>query len=469
MRTASEWGRQWSEYLLVFMLLASIGLVICARLFASEPLWHVAWAAVGGTILVATPKLRLRETYLLSLCLVVALYIWRRHPEFAEILTSAMDQAGFLMVFILLLAMLREAAVTSPSVAELGAFMTRQKPGRRFAALFAGTSFMAVIFNVGVVSFLSPLIQRGIARSNAQDGLNHLREQRQISAMLRGFAWSVVWSPTAIAPLAVMELMPGIDRSKWIGMGFVIFLCVMAIGWAEDKWRFRAFRPAGAIVPLPLPGSAVFHFFAACAWLLGLSVVISSLSGDTVVFGLMVACPLMLVGWLAVQNGFTPIGVSQTRVRLREVLLENMPQNGTIAVTLACSGFLGRAGAGIVPGDELVSGLGLYMMPDWLLLGLIPVSLIVFSLLAFSPIMMAIFFGSLFGGLEVMPADPTMIALAISCGWALSMTFSPFATVVLLIQRVSGIPSRKLTFSWNLAFTTAAALFLLLFFAAIYA
>jgi hypothetical protein len=86
----------------------------------------------------------------------------------------------------------------------------------------------------------------------------------------------------------------------------------------------------------------------------------------------------------------------------------------------------------------------------------LPVAIALLSLLALSPIMMAVFFGSLLGSLPVLPADPTLTALAVSCGWALSMTFSPFATVVLLINRMSGIPPRFLTWRWNLVFTLLA-------------
>ena len=74
--------------------------------------------------------------------------------------------------------------------------------------------------------------------------------------------------------------------------------------------------------------------------------------------------------------------------------------------------------------------------------------------------MMAVFFGSLFGSLPELPADPTLIALSISCGWALSMTFSPYATVILLISRTTDIPGRRLTWDWNLTFTLIAAMLL---------
>ncbi|EPX78735.1 hypothetical protein [Salipiger mucosus] len=446
-------------------LLVMIVFVLLARLTASEAVAHVAWITIGLTVVVALPRFGLRESYLLALSLAVGAYVWFTRPDRAEILAGAMDQAGFLMAFILLLTLLREAAMTSPSVSDLGGFLTRQPPGRRYAALNLGTAFMAVIFNIGVVSFLVPLIQRGIARAQSDDGRDHLREQRQLSAMLRGFAWSVVWSPTALAPLALMELIPGIDRLLWIGLGFTAFLCVIALGWAEDRWRFRRYTPAGKVVPKAFPWRAAAYFVAACAWLLGLSEILATLRGETLVFGLMLACPLMIPGWLAAQSGLDRAGRAKVRRRLTGLLAGNLPQSGALAVTLASSGFLGRAGAGVVPGDALAQSLGLYTMPDWVLLGAIPVVLTLFSLLAFSPIMMAIFFGSLFGSLETLPADATLIALAISCGWALSMTFSPFATVVLLIQRISGIPARRLSLGWNGAFTALAAALLVAFFA----
>lgn len=446
-------------------LLSTMAMVVVARFFGDDSLWYVAWTGVGLSAIVTIPRLRAREFYLLSLTFLSSFLVWNSRADWREILAGALDQAGFLVAFILLLTLLREAAVTSPSISEIGAWMTRQRPGRRYAALFSGTAAMAVIFNVGVVSFLVPLIQRGIVRADPGDGLNHLRERRQISAMLRGFAWSVVWSPTAIAPLALFELIPGVNRLVWIGWGFVAFLIILVIGWAEDRWRFRKNRPSGLVVPFPLPRLATINFLLACTWLLGLSWIISKFTGDTVVFGLMVSCPIMLIGWLTAQNGISAEGRAATFDRLREISTENLAPNGPLAVTLACSGFLGRAGAGLVPGDDLVTALGVDSMPVWILLGALPIVLSLFSLLGFSPIMMAIFFGSFFGGLSVLPADPTIIALSISCGWALSMTFSPFATVNLLIQRISGIPASRLTFGWNLLFTVLAAFALVIFFA----
>ncbi|MFT7028611.1 MAG: hypothetical protein ACJAVS_002849, partial [Paracoccaceae bacterium] len=158
------------------------------------------------------------------------------------------------------------------------------------------------------------------------------------------------------------------------------------------------------------------------------------------------------------QNRWPAPGAARaTFDRLRIIAVTGLPRSAPVAITLACSGYIGRAGASLVPAEALAAALHLDAIPDYALLSLIPAALALLGLLAVSPIMMAIFFGSLFGALPQMPADPTLIAFSISCGWALSMTFSPFATVVLLINRVAGIPARSLTWDWNLGFTLIAA------------
>ncbi len=107
---------------------------------------------------------------------------------------------------------------------------------------------------------------RRAAEEAPDDPLTPVRERRQLSAILRGFAWSVVWSPTAVAPLAVMQLMEGIDRARWIALGAVLATVMMAVGWVEDRWRWRRFtararRVAPPAAP-PFPGRAFLGFGA---------------------------------------------------------------------------------------------------------------------------------------------------------------------------------------------------------------
>ena len=105
----------------------------------------------------------------------------------------------------------------------------------------------------------------------------------------------------------------------------------------------------------------------------------------------MVSCPIMLVGWVVVQNiGPGGGGVAAIGARFRTIAFENLPKAAPVAVTLACSGFIGVAAAALIPGGEVASALGFDAMPDFVLLGLIPIALTCMSLLALSPIMMAV-------------------------------------------------------------------------------
>lgn len=446
-------GEKSARLSLVSLLLLSVAaLELLARITGVRAVQDAAWIAMLLAVLLSIRRLTLREYYLVAASVVVSVLVVALLPNPTTVLIGALDQAVFLMSFILLLGLLQATAATSPSVADLGAFLTRQPPGRRYAALSGGTAFLAILFNIGVVSFLVPLIQRGIQRAAPGDPLNPIREQRQISALLRGFAWSVTWSPTAIAPLIVMDLIPGVDRVVWMGYAFPLFAVLMVAGWLEDRVRFRAFKPRGVLPVMVWPRTAALRFAATTIWFLLLVLCFVWLFDESIVFGVLAACPLMVIGWLVAQQG-----AAHLPARLRQMVGTDLPGSINVAVTLATSGYIGRAAAGLTPANAVAEALGLAAMPDWMMLALIPSFTALISLFALSPTMMAVFLGSFFAALPVLPADATLIAFSISCGWALSMTFSPFATLILIVSRASGIPISTLTWRWNLLFTTFAA------------
>ncbi len=447
--------------LLSFALVAVAFLELAARASGSHRLQELTWAFMALVIFLSLRRLGLREIYLLGASAILSLFLWTTHPDPTQVLASSLDQASFLMAFILLLGMLQAAASTSPSVAVLGEFLTRQPPGRRYYALNGGTAFLAVLFNIGVISFLVPLVMKGIERATPGDGLNPVRQRRQLSAVLRGFAWCVTWSPTAFAPLIVAELIPGVERGAWTGYGLGIFIILMVLGGLEDRWRFRGYRPSANRQTMAFPVRSGLRFTATMLWFLAIVLIVVWVFEESAIFGVLMACPAIALGWLAAQNGFPKTGTfAAMHRRISDVLVQDIQGSVNVAITLACSGYVGRAAAGLVPAAEVAAYLGLGGMQDWLLLALIPPLIALFSLLALSPTMMAVFMGSFFAALPVLPADPTMIAFSISCGWALSMTFSPLATVVLLINRASGVPARTLTWGWNLGFTAIAAVLL---------
>lgn len=444
--------------------------VLIARHSDQDIFQWTAWTAMFMVAALSIKQLGYRELYLSSISLCLAIALWIIHPRPMTELGLALNQATFMMAFILLLGLLYEAAIGSPSIRECGHYITGQPPGRRFNSLFLGTGLMSVLFNLGVISLLVPLIKGGVATANPGDPLNPIRERRQLVAVQRGFAWGILWSPTALAPLTLLDLIPGIDRGRWIVIGFSIATLVMALGWFEDYLRFRALTRARRTPRPPppvLPTHALLRFLAAFSWLLLLSVGFGWLFDDSIVYGLMVSCPVMMTGWLFAQASTSTGSMrssSAARATWRKVsaiLRRFLPLSAPVAVTLACSGFIGRAAASLVPAETLIAASGLDAIPDYLLLYSLPLLILGFSFMALSPIVTAVFLGSLLGGLPSLPADPTLIAIAISCGWALAMTASPFVTLVLLMVRTSEYSGVTLSIKWNMTFVIMTVLVLL--------
>lgn len=417
----------------------------------------ISWTAMAGTLALAGRSIRRREAYLLTLCAIAALALLRLHADPPAAFAAALGQGAFLMAFILFLGLLYEAAVTSPSIAKVGPWLTGQPPGRRYVALFTGTGILAVLFNAGILSVLVPLVQRSTRHAAPDAPQAALRERRQMTAILRGFAWSVVWSPTALAPLLMADLVPAIDRKAWMAYGLVVFVLVLGLGALEDRLRVRR-RVAETLEPgEPLSRDAAAGLVGASGALIAIALGTMWLTGESMAFGLMIACPLMLVGWTALQNGPAPCGRAATRQRLADVV-GGLPDTLPLAITLASAGIFGRSAAELLPAVGLSDALGVAEVPDAALLATIPPVLALVSLTGISPIMMAVFLGSMLGGMATLPADPTLLALSISCGWALAMIFSPLSTPALLLNRISAVPALTLTWRWNLLFSLIVVL-----------
>lgn len=448
-------GARRREWLTSAALLTVMGSELASLAFGWGAARFVAYAAMLAVVPLSANRFGMREVYLLTLCAVLAAALLAVHETPMVGIRNAMDQAVFLMAFIMLVGLMQQAAMTSEAILRCGTYLTQQRAGRRFFALFLGTHLMAQLFNLGVVSLLAPLIQRGTEDPN--DPLNPIRQRRQLNAMLRGFAWAVVWSPTAVAPLVLTTLLPGAERGPWIAWGLVIAVCVMMIGWAEDRWQWRGYQPAANADSPAFPVRAYLDFGIVCVALIALTVAGMALFDQSVIFGLMLGSPLILLGWLLAQNrgAWAP-----AKARIDQIAREHLPRAAPLAVTLACSGFVGRAAAALIPAAEWAEALGLEQWPGWLFLLSLSVGVALLSQFALSPIMMAVFFGSLIASVPVLPTDVTWAALAISCGWALSMTWSPFATVVLMIVGTTGHTGREMTWVWNWRFGILVTLLL---------
>jgi hypothetical protein len=95
-------------------------------------------------ILVIARQFGFREWVLLGLACALAAGL-AGSDEGLSAVRYALDQGAFFAAFILLMTLLREAAVTSPAVLNLGHFLTSQQPGRRFVATYVGGHLSGVL------------------------------------------------------------------------------------------------------------------------------------------------------------------------------------------------------------------------------------------------------------------------------------------------------------------------------------
>lgn len=446
--------RRLNDRLLSIVLLSLMGSELLWLVTRSDMVEVFAGVGLALSVLLTAPRFGIRETYLIAIVTILSLLVWFTVEAPVEVIAEGARQAAFLMSFVLLVGLIQQAAQTSRDVKTCGEFLTNQPPGRRYVSIFLGTHYMSHVFNLGIIALIAPLIMKGT--EDANDPRNPIRQRRQISAMLTGFAWGVVWSPTAIAPLALLTLLPGAERIPWMIAGFFIALIVLLAGWAEDKARWKPGAFSASVAPPAFPKSAFAGFGALCLVLLFLTLSSMAIFDQSVVFGLMLSSPIILVGWLLLQNkGDAPA----TGARVGEIYRTFLPYSAPIGVSLACSGFIGRVAAHLTPSQEIAEYLNIMAMPGWLfMLGL---SLLVMSMswLALSPIMLAVFLGAVLAELPAMPVERTWAALAISSGWALSMMTSPFATTVLLNTQITGIPGLRYV-GWNWRFSVMAIVIL---------
>ncbi len=134
---------------------------------------YLGWAPAGlagKALLLTLPllalrALRAREAYLLAVAGGVFLLVLAGSSEDLGVVSRGLDRALYLAAFILLMGLLREGAVTSPAVLDCGSYVTLQPSRRRFLAVFTGSHLFSVLINLGSLSLLAPIIQRGVRRA----------------------------------------------------------------------------------------------------------------------------------------------------------------------------------------------------------------------------------------------------------------------------------------------------------------
>lgn len=395
------------------------------------------------------PHFRLREWALVVVSFALLIGLYPTETGQRDIL-FAIDKAAFFAAFIYLVTLLKEAAVRSTSVLKLGTYLTTQPQGRRYYSIAFGGHIMGVLLNFGAISLLMPLIQRG-AKAAKTPALSAILEQQQTSALLRGFSWMIMWSPTALTQAVLYSAFPQINLALIISLGIGATLIMIFLGRLEDRFRWRHTTLPIDMQHQIFPTTSGSRFLAICVMLIGLTVGVVIVANVSAAIALMLVAPFVMVIWLLGQEFDKHLlkAMAKTASTLGTILNHSSSILGRSAVTLGAAGFIGEAAARLAPVEILATYLEVMNIPSWALLISLPVIITLCGQIALSPILIVVFLSSVLNQLPVLPADPNLIVFALGAGWALSMTASPNASATLLISGISGIPPTTLTWRWN--------------------
>ena len=456
----------WRRIATAVSLLALLSLELLSLMTHAKLAGYAAWAALLLYCFAAAEVCKAREYIILAFCAASSAAL--AYQGRWEALGGSLDQAAFLASFISLMALLREAAARSPAVLTCGVYLTMQPPQRRYVATHIGGHLMGVLVNFGSISLLAPLIQRGVRGADAPPDIALVRERRQLTALIRGFSWMVVWSPTSVSQAILATSIAGVQLHGVFLYGLLVSVIMLGVGWLDDRLRWHGLSKrmrAGrwrAAEPPPFPGKAFMSLIGVSAAIIACVASFHWLFGVPMTHALMITAPIILVLWLIVQGG-----IDHLRANTRGILFDALPNGGREIVMLGASAFLGVALAALVPVGPIAQQVSHWQVPPALFLISLPIIVIVAGQVAVSPIMIVVFLAAVIGAFPAPPADPTLIALSLSCGWALSMTASPNSSGAILMGRMTGRSSYQLTWEWNpaynlLALATLAVLFAVL-------
>jgi hypothetical protein len=409
----------------------------------------------------ALPRLQVRERVLIAVALLLTVAAITKADDYLAVLERAGMQAAFLTAFMVLLSLLRDGAITSPSVLQLGRFLTSRSPGRRYLAIHTGGQLLGMVLNFGALTLLGPLIQRG-AHSVRQysEKLANWREQRQISALTRGFSWTIAWSPATVSMAITVSVVKDANLLVVCFYGIATAVGSLLVGWLLDRRTGQIARASLAATdrpqsdPSPFPWSAASRVTLVCIALFVITTTMIVLNDSRIVSSLMLASPIVTLVWLVFQQQQSAQQGSHTLMhRLKDITVNSIPAGVPEAITLASAGYIGVIVVALVNPDQVASVTGITNLSEpWLYL-VAMAAIPVLSNLAMPPILTVTVLGGLYSTLPFDGIEPDILACALIWGWALNLTASPFGGVPLILGRITGISSTRLSWHWNGVFS----------------
>lgn len=374
-------------------------------------------------------------------------------PDWASATISALERGAMIIALFTALSAIRSAAMSSVEILECGRFLARQPPGLRYTALTVGGHLFGLLLLYGSISLLGSLAAESTAKEKNAE-LRFHRTRRMMVAIQRGFASTLCWSPLGFSMAITLAIVPGASWPVAAIPCIVSAVLMMITGWALDA----IFKPRLAAPPPPRMPETGRWLVQLRPLLLLLAVVISgvvtlhALTGVEVIGAVMVMVPCVAVLWIAIQpkpHGLTRI--AWTGSRLIQFVTRDVPGYRGEIVLLFMAGFIGSIGSYLLvpimgeidPG--ILPPLAILVAMIWI----IPVT----GQLGMNPILAVSLLVPLLPSPDTMGIPPVALVAAITGGWALSGTTSPFTASVLIAATLGRVTPRQAGIGWNGIYT----------------
>ncbi|MGC2856613.1 hypothetical protein ACM64Y_14155 [Novispirillum sp. DQ9] len=447
-------------------LLATVGGMLGHAATDWGPLEQAAWAGLILYLAATWRGIPVRGQIYLGIALTLAAVAVAALPAPLATFATALRRSVFVITLFTALGFLREAAETSPMVRRCGLFLASQPPGRRYVALTTGGHLFGLILNFGVISLLGAMVV-GAARAAGdadEPARTALRQRRMLTAVLRGFASILAWSPLTVSLAVIMTALPQTEWTEVAPWCLGTAVMLLALGWAQD----RLIRPPQGLSPAPPRApegrwSVTAPIIALVAGIFVVGWAVEEILGVRLVVGVMMATPLIGTLWILVQQDRAAGGGAAVAATGRRLVAHGrrvFPAYRMEVALLASAAFIGSVIAALLPEDAVRALLAAAPVPPWVLLAGLSWVIVALGQAGFNPVLSVTILTGALPSPAVFGVPAEAMAVALAGAWALTANTSPFTASVLGIAQLSGRDAGTLGREWNGGYALAALVLL---------
>jgi hypothetical protein len=438
------------------MLLVMLGGVVAAvfhidaaRMVAGAAL--LVYFAIEGRAAVGRGKITLLVSALAAAAALAML------PDPGRVLLLALGEAAFITGLFVALGMLRDAAEGSATVQASGELMVRQPPGRRYLVLCLGSHVISLVLNFGVLTLLGTMVNKGntLAAAGGDARITAIRNQRMMTAILRGFVLMTVWSPLSVSFAVVQSVVHGLPWRTLLPLQIGLTALLLGLGWVLDR---RAFPPVANLpgVGGPMDWTPLVRLCLLVAAVVAASVTVGEALNVRLVVGAMLVVPLSGLVWLAVQRRSAVAGARH----LAQRLTVGMPAFRNEAAILGGAMFFGTVLTAFVSPAATAQAIATLHLPPAVVAVLLAWAVMALAQVGVSQIISVTILGGALADLSVLGINPLVLASGLMGAWALSACSTPVGAAIMTVARLSEVPVTVVARRWNGPFVLTGAVLL---------